>query len=114
MLQSSNHSDTLIETGVGRQFLVWPRNMDVKPLNRRAHAPYHFARPQGFAQQRDPAILRLADSAKHISCVGRLVGIQPALGKFAFQRVIGCPRGAPCSNPKSLPFEALEKTSQIL
>src|SRR5258707_10806627 len=58
---------------------IGPRNVDVKWLNRRPHSTDDFARPERLAQHRHPAVFRLANGAKRIARIGRLVGVQPAL-----------------------------------
>src|SRR6266481_7657650 len=62
-----------------RRHSVGPGNVDVKWLNRRPHPADDFAGPERLAQQRHPAVFRLANGAKRVAGVSRLVRVQPAL-----------------------------------
>src|SRR5215467_14637974 len=92
---------------------IRPRNMDVKFLDHRAQTPDDFARPEGFAQNRNPTVLRLADSTKHVAVVGLLVGIQPAFGEVGFERSIRRLCCASCADAKRFSGEALQQLPQL-
>src|SRR5215469_3324343 len=92
---------------------IGPRNVDVELLDRRAHAPDHFAWPKRLAQNRHPAVLRLTDRAKRVPRVGLLVSIQTASRKIAFEFCVGGLGGAPRAETKGFALEALEQYSQL-
>jgi len=71
------------------QDLVGPCDVHVKRLKCRAHTADHFAGPQFFAKQSDPAVFRFTDSAKCVARIGGLIGVESALGEFARERAIG-------------------------
>src|SRR5882762_7722418 len=91
---------------------IGPRNVDVKRLNRRPHPADDFAGPERFAQQRHPAVFRLANGAKRVARVDRLVRIQPALRQGARERGIGGLRRRACSNAKCFAFESSKNLPQ--
>src|SRR6266702_7900761 len=93
---------------------IGPRNVDVKWLNRRPQPADDFAGPKRIAQERYPAVFRLANRAKRVAVVGRLVGVHTALGKVAFERRIGGLRCRPGSNAERLSFEAFKDLPQLL
>src|SRR5229473_69874 len=93
---------------------IGPRNVDVKRLNRRPQSPDDFAGPERFAQQSHPAVFRLANSAKRVAGVRRLVRVQPALREVAFERGVNRLRRRGCSNAERLAFESLEELPQLL
>src|SRR5262249_20232025 len=67
------------------RFLVRPRDVHIKWLQSRPHAANGFTWPKRFAQDREPAIFQLADHTKSIARVSRLIGIQAAFRKVAFE-----------------------------
>src|SRR5260370_20570553 len=93
---------------------IGPRNVDVKRLNRRPQSPDDFAGPERFAQQSHPAVFRLANGAKRVAGVRRLVRVQPALREVAFERGVNRLRRRGCSNAERLAFESLEELPQLL
>src|SRR5712664_1276696 len=93
---------------------IGPRNVDVKRLNRRSYPPDDFAGPERLAQQRHPAVFRLANRAKRVAGVGRLVCVQPALRQVAFERGIGGLRRHACPNAERLAFESFKDLPQLL
>src|SRR6266446_2473595 len=93
---------------------IGPCNVDVKWLNRRPHPPDDFAGPERLAQQRHPAVFRLANGAKRVARIARLVRVQPALRQVAFERGIHRLRHRARANAERLAFETLEDLPQLL
>src|SRR5215472_2426805 len=92
---------------------IWPRNVDVKPLNCRPQSPDDFARPERYAQNRDPAIFRLANDAERIARVSLLVSVQAAFGKITFQSRVRRSCSTTRAEAKSFACEALEQLPQL-
>src|SRR6266478_3147299 len=63
---------------------------------------------------RDPAIFQLADRTKGVARVGRLVGVQTALGKVALQWHISLVRRHANPDAKGFSFKTLENLAQQL
>src|SRR5882757_6283904 len=93
--------------------LLRPRDIDIERLRGGAHAANHFAGPDIFAKQRDPAIFKLAHGAKRISLVGRLIGVEAVLRKFAGKRHIVGIYAVSRANAESFRFEAFEELLQL-
>src|SRR5882762_7015897 len=85
-LKQCNHAANC-SSGPGRA-LMWPCNVHIKRLHCGTHAADGFAWPKCATQDRKPAIFEFADRTKSIARVGRLIGVQTAPGKFAFERDI--------------------------
>src|SRR5258708_24135200 len=88
--------------------------VDVKRLHSRAYAPDHFAGPESLAQQRHPAVFQIADGAKSVTRVRRLIGVQPAPRKLALERRIDRHRSSTCSRAKCFFLKSLEELPQLL
>src|ERR1700730_5143026 len=93
--------------------LLRPRDVHVKTLKRRSNPPYNFRRPQRLAQQRSPAIFRLAYSTKGIPLISRLVSVQPAPRKFFLQRHVRLLDASPRPHPKRFALKPLEDLFQL-
>src|SRR5258707_4837849 len=68
---------------------IGPCNVDVKWLNRRPHPPDDFAGPERLAQQRHPAVFRLANGAKRIKRIRRLIGVEATACNLDFSISVG-------------------------
>src|SRR5260370_40929499 len=74
------------QSGRNLNNLLRPRDIDIESLRGGAPAANHFAGPDIFAKQRDPAIFKFAHGAKKISLVGRLIGLETLLRKVSGKR----------------------------
>src|SRR5437899_11834011 len=96
-----------------QEFSVWPRNVDVKSLYRGAQPPDDFTEPQRVAQERHPAIFRLAYRAKRIADVGLLLSVQSAFRSVRVKRRIHRLQPWTRSDAQSLALETFEGLAEL-
>ena len=90
-----------------------PRNVDVKFLCCRANAADHFRRPKRLAEERGPAIFRLADGAKDVTGVCGLIGVEASPRKLLFEFGVSALRQATGAHSESLALKALKKLFEL-
>jgi len=87
-------------------------DIDVEGLKSRADAADEFAGPEGSAEQCDPAVAGLADGAKGVAWIGRLVGVQTAVGELSFEIGIFVLCGGTNAKAEGFGFEAGEQLTE--
>jgi hypothetical protein len=90
-----------------------PRDVNVKFLHRRANTANDFGGPERLAEERDPTVFRLADGAKSVAGVRRLIGVKTASREGPLQLGvcvgIAALHWTASADAEGLTLEALEK-----
>src|SRR5689334_7165158 len=92
---------------------MWPRDMHVKRLHRRPHAPDGFAGPKPFAQNSEPAVFQFANHAKSITRVRGLVRVQTAPGEVALELGVGGQNRLARAQPERFAFESVDQLAHL-
>src|SRR5438445_9845971 len=88
---------------------VRPRDINVEFLHCRANAANDFGGPERLAQERDPAVFRLAHGTKSITSVRRLIGVEAPARQVLLQVGVAVLRRAAGADTEGLALEALKK-----
>src|SRR5438445_13561564 len=88
---------------------VRPRDINVEFLHCRANAANDFGGPERLAQERDPAVFRLAHGTKSITSVRRLIGVAAPVRQVLIEVGVSVLRRAGRSDPDALTLEALKR-----
>src|SRR5882762_3090812 len=92
---------------------VRPRDINVKFLYCRANTANDFGGPERLAQERDPAVFRLAHGTKSITSVRRLVGVEASSREVLLQLGVAVLRRAAGADTEGLALEALKKFFEL-
>jgi hypothetical protein len=89
-------------------------DIDIERLKSGADAADDLGRPEGIAEDGDPAIAGFADRTKSVPGIGGLVGVQATTGEFGFERWILTLRGGSNAKAESFRFETEEQGAEDL
>ena len=64
-------------------------DLDAGSVHRGAEATSDFGGPKGRAKQNKRAVLQVADAAKRIARISRVVRVESAAGEFTFESSVG-------------------------
>ena len=93
--------------------LLWARDVDVEGLDGGADATDDFAGPEWGAEERDPTVFEVADSAENVTFVGGLVGVDATLGKFTLDGGVRSSVGGAGADAEGFSLEAFEELEEL-